>query len=160
MSAVVGSDSKAVPAGHKTLPILAVLKQAAAIALTTPTTATTVTDADGWEAGPTQVAVADGGITVGVVAGTFTIGKAGFYRVSYGQSELTVVNGQVITLQIYKNAAAAGGISKSTQLTAAPLAMSGEAFIDCAAGDVISLKVIASTGNYTSTSGFFNVVEV
>jgi hypothetical protein len=160
MSAVVGSDNKPVPDGHKARAIVAVLKQAAAIALTTPTTATTVTDADGWAAGPTQVAVSDGGITVGVVAGTFTIGKAGLYRVSYGQSELTVVNSQVVTLQIYKNADAAGGISKSTQLTSAPLAMSGEALLSCAAGDVITLKVIASTGNYTSASGFINVVEV
>ena len=160
MPAVVGADNKPVPDGHTARPIVAVLSQAAAIALTTPTVATTVTDADGWAAGPVQVLPADGGITVGVVAGTFTIGKAGLYRAAYGQSEITVVNGQVITLQLYKNAAAAGGISKSTQLTAAPLAMSGEAFIDCAAGDVITLKVIASTGNYTSASGFITVVEV
>jgi len=160
MSAVVGSDSKAVPAGHKTKPILAVLKQAAAIALTTPTVTTIVTDADGWAAGPVQVLPADGGITVDVADGTFTIGKAGFYRVSYGQSEITVVNGQVITLQIYKNTTASGGISKTTNLTAAPLAMSGEAYIDLVAGDVISLQVIAATGNYTSASGFINIQEV
>jgi hypothetical protein len=160
MSAVVGSDNKPVPDGHTSRPIVAVLSQAAAIALTTPTAATTVTDADGWAAGPRQVDVADGGLTVSATNGTFTAGKAGLYRVSYGQSEITVVNGQVITLQIYKNSTASGGISKSTQLTAAPLAMSGEALLSLAVGDVVSLKAIASTGNYTSASGFINVVEV
>ena len=160
MSAVVGSDNKPVPDGHKSRAVLAVLKQVAAIALTTPSSATIVTDADGWEAGPTQVAVADGGLTVSATAGTFKVGKAGIYKVKYGQSEITVVNGQVLTAEVYKNSTASGGICKATQLTAAPCVLAGEAFIDCAVGDVLSLKIIASSGNYTSAQGFINVEEV
>lgn len=160
MSAVVGSDNKPVPDGHKSRAILAVLKQVASIALTTPSAATTITDADGWEAGPTQVAAADGGLTVSVTGGSFTVGKAGLYRICYGQSDITVVNGQVLTAQVYKNSTASGGICKATQLTAAPCVLAGEAFIDCAVGDVLTVKIIASTGNYTSAQGFINVEEV
>lgn len=160
MSAVVGADNKPVPDGHKARPVAAVLKQVAAIALTTPTAATTITDADGWEAGPTQVAVADGGLTVSATAGTFTCGKAGLYRASYGQSDITVVNGQVLTAEVYVGSTASGGICKATQLTGAPCVLAGEALLDLDVGDIVTLKIIASTGNYTSAKGFINLVEV
>ena len=160
MPAVVGLDNKPVPDGHSSRPVLAALKQVAAIALTTPSTATTITDADGWEAGPTQVAVADGGLSVSVADGTFKAGKAGLYRVSYGQSEITVVNGQALTSQVYVGSTASGGICKATQLTAAPCVLAGEAYVTLAVGDVVTLKIIASTGNYTSAQGFINVEEV
>jgi hypothetical protein len=160
MSAVVGSDNKPVPAAHKSRPCVAVLKQTAAIALTTPSSATTITDADGWTASVTQVEEADGGITLSATAGTATIGKAGLYRVSYGQSDITVVNGQVLTAEVYKGSTASGGICKATQLTSAPCVLQGVAYVDCAVGDVITVKIIASTGNYTSGQGFINVEEV
>lgn len=160
MSAVVGTDSKPVPGGHKALPIFASLNQTAAIVLTTPTAAAIVTDADGWTAGQRQVAVADGGITVSATAGTFTIGKDGFYRVKWGQSDITVVNGQVLTGEVYVGSTASKGICKATQLTAAPCVLASEVILDLNAGDVVSLKMIGSTGNYTSGAGFIIVEEV
>lgn len=160
MSAVVGADSKPVPDGHKTLACLASLNQTASIALTTPTAATIITDADGWTAGVRQVAVADGGITVSATAGTFTIGKAGVYRVKYTQSEITVVNGQVLTAEVYVGSTASKGISKATQLTAAPCVLAGEVLLSLAVGDIVSVKIIASTGNYTSAQGVIIVEEV
>jgi hypothetical protein len=160
MSAVVGSDNKPVPAAFKALACMASLQQAASIALTTPTAATTITDADGWAAGQRQVAVADGGITVSATAGTFTIGKAGLYRVKYTQSEITVVNGQVLTAEVYVGSTASKGICKTTQLTAAPCVLAGEVLLSLAAGDIVTLKIIASTGNYTSAQGAIIVEEV
>jgi len=160
MSAVVGSDNKPVPDGHKARPCLASLNQTAAIALTTPTAATIITDADGWTAGVRQVDVADGGITVSATAGTFTIGKTAVYRVKYTQSEITVVNGQVLTAEVYVGSTASKGICKATQLTAAPCVLAGEVLLSLSAGDVVSVKIIASTGNYTSGAGCIIVEEV
>jgi hypothetical protein len=163
MSGVFGSDGKQVPQGFKNLPHFAELQQAASCALTTPTAATVVTDADCWGAGDQSPTNALGGPLVSATAGTITITKAGNYEIEYGQSDLTVVNAQVITLQIFGGSAgttALGGISKSTQLTAAPLVMAGKCFAACAVGDIITLKVIASTGNYTSAAGFLLVKEI
>jgi len=160
MSGVFGSDGKQVPQGFKNLPHFAELQQAASCALTTPTAATVVTDADCWAAGDQSPTNALGGPLVSATAGTITITKAGNYEIEYGQSDLTVVTTQVITLQVYNGTTAIGGICKSTQLTGAPLAMSGKCFAACAVGDVITLKVIASTGNYTSAAGFLLVKEI
>ena len=160
MSAVVGADGKPVPAAHESLPCIASLNQTAAIVLTTPTAAAIVTDADGWTAGVRQVAIADGGITVSATAGTLTIGKSGIYRVKWTQSEITVVNGQVLTGEVYVGSTASKGICKATQLTAAPCVLAGEVLLDLTAGNVISLKMIGSTGNYTSGAGCIIVEEV
>jgi hypothetical protein len=160
MSAVVGSDNKPVPAAFKALACMASLQQTASIALTTPTAATIITDADGWTAGERQVAVSDGGITVSATAGTFTIGKTGLYRVKYTQSEITVVNGQVLTAEVYVGTTASKGICKTTQLTAAPCVLAGEVLLSLTAGNVVSVKIIASTGNYTSAQGAIIVEEV
>lgn len=160
MSAVVGSDNKPVPDGHKARPCLASLTQTASLALTTPSTATTLTDADAWTAGVRQVDVADGGITVSATGGTFTIGKSGLYKVRYGQSDITVVNGQVLTAEVYVGSTASKGICKATQLTAAPCVLNGEVVLDLDAGDIVTVKIIASTGNYTSAAGFIIVEEV
>lgn len=160
MSGVFGADNKPVPQGFKNLPYFAELQQAASVALTTPTVATTVTDADCWGAGDQFPSAANGGLLVGAVAGTITITRAGYYEVEYGQSDITVVNAQVITLQVFNGATGVGGISKSTQLTGAPLAMSGKTIALFAVGDIVTLKVIASTGNYTSAAGFLIVKEV
>lgn len=160
MSAVVGSDNKPVPDGHKARPCLASLRQTASLSLTTPSTATTLTDSDAWTAGVRQVDVADGGITVSASAGTFTIGKAGIYSVRYGQSDITVVNGQVLTTEVYVGSTASKGICKATQLTAAPCVLGSEVILSLSAGDVVTVKVIASTGNYTSGAGFIIVEEI
>jgi|GEM_PF-5643970 len=160
MSAVVGSDNKPVPDGHKTRACLASLNQTAACSLTTPTAATTIADADSWTAGVRQVDVADGGISVSATAGTFTIGKAGVYRVKYTQSEITVVNGQVLTAEVYVGSTANKGICKATQLTAAPCVLAGEVLLSLSAGDIVTVKIIASTGDYTSGAGCIIVEEV
>ena len=70
MSGVFGADNKPVPQGFKNLPYFAELQQAASVALTTPTAATTVTDADCWGAGDQFPSAANGGLLVGAVAGT------------------------------------------------------------------------------------------
>lgn len=163
MALVAGSDSKAVPQGFKTLAHCAELQQAAAVVLTTPVAATVVTDADCWAAGDQQPAQAAGGPVIGAVAGTITISKAGLYRAFWGQSDITIVTTQVLTGQIFGGSAgttALGGICKVTQLTGVGLPMAGAALFSAAAGDIISLKMIASTGNYTSAAGFLVVTEV
>ena len=163
MSAIAGADSKVVPQGFKTLAHVAELQQAASCALTTPTTATVLTDADCWAAGQQQPAASAGGPTIGAVAGTITLAKTALYRGSWGQSDITVVNGQVVTGQLFGGAAgttALGGICKTTQLTAAPCALAGSCLFEGTAGDIISLKMIASTGNYTSAAGFILIEEV
>lgn len=160
---VVGSDGSPVPEGWLGRPHCAELQQAAAIALTTPTTATIITDADGWAAGDQQPAAADGGPVVDEVAGTITLTRTTTYRARYGQSDITVVNGQVLTAQLFGGSAgttALGGKCVQTQLTAAPCSLNGEALFEGAIGDVISVKVIADTGNYTSAAGFLIVQEV
>ena len=163
MALVAGSDSKAVPQGFKTVAHCAELQQAAAVVLTTPTAATVVTDADCWAAGDQQPAAAAGGPVVNAVNGTITLSKAGLYRAFWGQSEITVVNAQVLTGQVFGGAAgdtALGGICKATQLTAAPCILAGACLFTGAAGDIIRLKMIGSTGNYTSAAGFLVVTEV
>lgn len=160
MPAVVGSDNKPVPDGHKALPCIATLNQTAALALTAPSTATTLTDPDSWTAGVRQVDVADGGITVSASAGTLTAGKAGLYRVRYSQSEITVVNGQVLTTEVFVGSTASGGRCRATQLTAAPCVLAGEAIVSLSPGDVVTVRVTASTGNYTSGVGFIILEEV
>lgn len=163
MAAVTGSDNKVVPQGFKTVNHCAELQQAASVALTTPTVATTVTDADCWAAGDQQPTAALGGPVVNAVAGTITLSKAGLYRARWGQSDITVVTTQVLTGQVFGGAAgttALGGICKATQLTAAPCVLAGGCLFNGAAGDIINLKMIASTGNYTSAAGFLIVEEV
>ena len=163
MSAIAGADSKVVPQGFKTLAHVAELQQAASCALTTPTSATVVTDADCWAAGDQQPAASAGGPTVGAVAGTITLAKTALYRARWGQSDITVVTTQVLTGQVFGGSAgttALGGICKATQLTAAPCVLAGSCLFSGTAGDIISLKMIASTGNYTSAAGFLIVEEV
>lgn len=163
MAAVTGSDSKVVPQGFKVVAHCAELQQAASVALTTPTVATVVTDADCWAAGDQQPAASAGGPTIGAVAGTITLSKAGLYRAIWGQSDITVVTTQVLTGQVFGGSAgttALGGICKVTQLTGVGLPMAGSCLFTGAAGDIITLKMIASTGNYTSAAGFLVVTEL
>lgn len=161
---VVDADDVASPDGYVSLPHVASLQVAASLAVTTPTTAQPLTDADGWAAGLQQPAQASGGPVVSETAGSVTITRAGNYKVRYGVSQITGVNSQVITLQIFGGSAgdtAKGGICKVSQpgtATAIPN-LCGEAFFACALGDVVRLKVIADTGNFTCASGFLVVEE-
>jgi len=161
---VCADDDLPSPDGYVSLPHVASLQVAASLAVATPAAATVVTDADGWSAGLQQPAAADGGPVVSATGGSVTITRAGNYKVRYGLSQITAVNNQVLTLQIFGGAAgdtAKGGICKITQ-PAAGLAvpnMTGEAFFACALGDVVRLKVIADAGNFTCASGFLVVEE-
>lgn len=114
------------------------------LALTTPTAATIVGGA------PTTV-VAEFGLDA-AVAGTLTVARPGNYRLRYCVSEITPVNSQVITFEAYLGTTASGGKSKFTQpgtAVAIPTMAGISPPIACAAGDVLSLKVIGSTGNVT-----------
>lgn len=157
---IVSTDSLPSPNQYVARPQAVSLQVAASIALTTPTTATIVTGSGGWSAALQQPAQTAGGPVVDATAGTVTITRAGNYMVRYGLSEITVVNGQVITTEVYKGSTASGGKCKATQLTAAPCVVNGQAFLTLALGDVLSIKVIASTGNFTCAQGFFIVEEM
>lgn len=114
------------------------------LALTTPTAATVVGGA------PATVA-AEYGLDA-AVAGTFTIARPGNYRLRYFVSEITPVNSQVLTFEAYLGATASGGKSKFTQpgtAVAVPTMAGLSPPIACVVGDVLSLKVIGSTGNVT-----------
>lgn len=114
------------------------------LALTTPTTATTV-------GGAPMTVQAESGLDADV-AGPITVTRAGLYEVDFCASEITPVNSQVVTLEVYKGAVAAGGKQKFTQTGTAVAvpSMSGlSGPITCAVGDILTLKVIASTGNFT-----------
>lgn len=166
MSQVLGDDNIPVPQGFIVSPALASLQVAASIALTTPSTATIVTDADGWG----TVALDTGGpnssnFVVDTTAGTVTVPRAMTVRVSYQLSSITGVNNQVITTQIFGGASAAtakGGICINTQPATAvgTVIQQGTALFTCVAGDVIAIKVIASTGNFTCAAGCFTVEEI
>jgi len=114
------------------------------LALTTPTSATVVGGS------PTAVA-AEYGLDA-AAAGTFTIARPGNYRLRYCVSEITPVNNQVITFEAYKGSTASGGKSKFTNAAtgvAIPTMAGVSPPIACVVGDVLSLKVIGSTGNVT-----------
>ncbi len=162
---VLGSDGATpVPAGWKTRARSASLQVTSAntCALTTPTTATIITDADCWTAAYTDPAASAGGFTVSATNGTITVPKAMRVRASFGLSEFTVVNSQVITVQVFAGSTAKGGVSKITQLATGDSAVdvNGVAVFDAAAGDVLSLKGIADTGNLTAGEGYFVVEEL
>jgi hypothetical protein len=114
------------------------------LALTTPTTATVV-------GGSPMTVQAESGLDA-ATDGTITVTRAGTYEVDYALSEITPVNSQVITLEVYLGTTAKGGKQKFTNAgTAVAIpSMSGMSGpITCAVGEVLTLKVIASTGNFT-----------
>lgn len=161
---VVDSDDVASPDGYVSLPHIASLQVANSLVVTAPAAASPVTDADGWSAGLQQPLSAAGGPVVSATNGSVTITRAGNYKVRYGLSQITAVNNQVLTLQIFGGAAgdtAKGGICKITQPATGVAVpnLTGEAFFACALGDVLRLKVIASTGDFTCASGFLVVEE-
>ena len=150
------ADSKNHPDGLVSAPQYAFLAVGASLAVTTPTAATVITAAGAWSN------TRSSGVVVDATAGTVTITKAGLYRVNYCLSDITAVNTQVLTVQAFIGTTAQGGVCKITQPATATQAiqLSGEALLSCAVGDVVTLKVIASTGNFTTAAGAFNLMEV
>lgn len=150
------ADSKNHPDGLVSAPQYAFLTVGASLAVTTPTAATIITAASAWTNSRSS------GVVVDATAGTITIVKAGLYRVNYCFSDITAVNAQAITIQAFIGSTGQGGTCKVTQPATATQAiqLSGEALLNCAVGDVVTLKVIASTGNFTTAAGAFNLMEV
>lgn len=158
MSIVIqrSADNKNHPDGLVSAPNYAFLVVGASLAVTTPTTATTITAASAWTNSRSS------GVLVDATAGTVTITKAGLYRVNYSFSDITSVNSQALTIQAFIGAVGQGGTCKITQGATAtgPVMLANEALLNCAVGDVVTLKVIASTGNFTTAAGAFNLMEV
>jgi len=164
MSVIVRSaDSKPNPDGYITGARYAELQldNATGIVLTTPTAATTLADAtNGWTAGAASN-FSDGlDFTVSATAGTITARKATVVRVSYSISDVTAVNTAVNTLEVYIGSTASKGKAVWTGLTAAPICAAASVILTLAVGDVVAVKVIASTGNFTCKRGFFRVEEL
>jgi hypothetical protein len=159
MALVTGSDGKAVPQGFQSRPAFAQIRPTGSVALTTPTVATTFAGAN-MAAGLADPATNAGGFIVSATAGTITAPRAMKVRARYSLSNITVVTTQVITAEIYVGAVASGGKCIQTQLTGAPCQVAGEVILQLAAGDVVTLKIIGSTGNFTADTGFILVEEV
>lgn len=162
---IMSADSKAEPDGMLSRPHFVSMQVVNAIAVTAPSAAAIVTDADGWgvaaaDGGGQQPASSAGGPAVSTTAGTITATRAGNYRAAYGFSEITVVNGQVLTTEVYVGSSGFGGRCIATQLTAAPCVLGGETFLTLAIGDVVSVKVTASTGDFTTGEGFLILQEL
>jgi hypothetical protein len=159
MALVTGSDGKAVPQGFQSRPTFAQIALTGSVVLTTPTAATTFAGAN-MAAALADPATNDGGFIVAATAGTVTAPRAMKVRARYSLSGITVVNGQVVTSEVYVGTTASGGKCKATQLTAAPCVVDGEVILQLAAGDVVTIKIIGSTGNFTADTGFILVEEV
>lgn len=159
MSNVTGADGTPVPQGFTARPAFAQIALTGSVALTTPTAATILAGAN-MAAGLADPAVSAGGFVVAATSGTITVPRAMKARVRYSLSEITVVNGQVVTAQVYVGSTASGGKCVQTQLTAAPCQVAGEVILSLAAGDVVTLKIIGSTGNFTAATGNIIIEEV
>lgn len=165
MARVTGADGIPVPQLFRTRARYAQQRLTSAVTITTPVAATTFAGAGlvapALSADPLP---ADDGLVVnagGAGTGTFTANKAMTgVAVKYGISNITVVNGQVLTAEVYVNLVANGGKCSQTQLTGAPCQLTGETIVNVAAGDVITVKVTASTGNLVADTGFIIVQEV
>jgi len=159
MAKVTGTDGKDVPQGFLSRPAFAQIRLTGSVALTTPTAATILAGAN-LAAGLADPAASAGGFVVAATTGTITAPRALKARVRYSLSDITVVNGQVITAEVYVGSTASGGKCIQTQLTAAPCQVAGEVILSLAAGDVVTLKIIGSTGNFTATTGNIIIEEV
>lgn len=169
MALVLGDDNKPTPMGFLTKPCAAHLQSVAAIAVAMSATVfAIVTDADGWVTGTklNSPATADGGFTIGEVAGTITVPRAMRVRAKYFISGITVSTGVTRTAKLFAGAAGTtdvGGISLATDLTGAPSTLQGEAIFECVAGDIISVKAIesaAGTMTVAATGATLIVEEV
>lgn len=124
------------------------------VVLTTPTSATIV--------GGSPAAAGESFKTTPAAAGTITLSRGGKYLCCFNASEITPVNSQVITLEVYKGSTAQGIKAKFTQpgTAVAIPAMCGVGVVSCARGDVLSVKAIADTGNFTVKRFQFTVVQL
>jgi hypothetical protein len=99
------------------------------------------------------------GLTIAPTAGSFTIARAGLYRVAFALSEITPVNSQVITLEVFKNGAAvaaAANVSPGARAVftqpgtaVAVPTMSGTGYLRLARGDVLTLTVNVGSTTFT-----------
>ena len=93
---VLGSDGKRHPDLMVATPLLVNLQTVATLTVTMSATVPAIlTDADAWGIGYQNVTAANGGFTVGLVAGTITVPRAMDVRVTYSFSGITVINGAV-----------------------------------------------------------------
>lgn len=159
MAKVTGADGTQVPQGFLSRPTFAQIRLTGSVALTTPTAATILAGAN-MAAGLADPAASAGGFVVAATSGTITVPRAMKARVRYSLSEITVVTTQVITAEVYVGTTASGGKCVQTQLTGAPCQVAGEVILSLAAGDVVSLKIIGSTGNFTAATGNILIEEV
>ena len=153
MSLVLASDGLAKhPDGIISKPCIALL-QTAAICITTLDVATfaIITDADAWGTLFQQQTSAQGGFTIGLVAGTVTVPRTMTVRVTYNLSGVTVINGATRQFAVFGGTGSTnkGGDSFGADLTAGPTTYSGSTLFTCVAGDVISLKGIGSSATFT-----------
>ena len=154
MSLVLASDGLAKhPDGIISKPCIALL-QTVATCVTTLDAATyaVITDADAWGTLFQQQTSAQGGFTIGLVAGTVTVPRTMTVRVSYNLSGITVINAATRQFAVFGGAAGTtnkGGDSFGTDITSGPTTYSGSTLFTCAAGDVISLKGIGSSATFT-----------
>jgi hypothetical protein len=150
------ADSKQHPDGIVTAPHYASLKMTAACgAFTILGSPAIVTDADAWTAGISN------GIGVSATGGSFTIARAGQYRVDYTLSDITIVTTQVDTVEVYVGTTASGGKCKITQLTGSAPMLAGSVILTLAANDVVTLKVtVATADNFTCAAGQFSIQEL
>lgn len=119
------------------------------VVLTTPTVPTRL--------GGAPMAVAFEVVDDGNINGAITVGKAGTRTVRYSLSEITPVNNQVLTVEVFRQplggaAVSVGGRQLFTQpATAVAIpGMSGESPpFACGVGDIIDLRITGSTGNVT-----------
>lgn len=135
-----------------------VVDDATGVALTTPTSATTL-------GGSPMLAGQSFGLAV-AVAGTITIARAGLYLVHFAANQITKVNSQVVTIEVYNNAAVlTTGKALKAKFTQPATAveiptMSSFGILSLAAGDVLTLKGTADTGNLTIKNLRFGATQL
>lgn len=124
-----------------------------ALSLTTPTAATAMA---GMAEGDTYVD------DTTAASAALDMNRTGKRRVRFDVAEITPVNSQVITLAVYKNGTITNIRTKFTQpATGVAIPNMGmEGFLDVVKGDILSLRAIASTGNFSWKRARFLSVEV
>ena len=127
------------------------------VALTTPTTAADIK-------GLPMAAGLSSGCTLSATDGSITINRPGRYLVSFTVAEVTAVNSQVITVDVYKNAAVLSPAIKATLTqpgTAIPrVSLAGQGMVSLTKNDVLTLRATADTGNFTTKRVRFSAVQL
>jgi hypothetical protein len=132
---------------------------ATGITLTTPTTAADIKHATLTVVGNSS------GVTLSATAASITIRRPGLYLVAFNLGEMTAVNSQVVTIDIYKNAAVASPTIRAslTQLaTAAVLnySLAASGVMSLTKGDVLTVRGTADTGNLVVKRMHFYAVQL